>query len=159
MGLIRAAKLWDLTIPSDYKSSHVHHEVTEVAQPFRPRRAGPTPVAAAAAAAGGPALSERQSSFSHRLGLSKHGTPSLSPLSLRAGANSETASPIHKAAGGARVACGGARAYAMSKRGTSGASRPPLQPRRPSQNPAPTQRSRSLPASPPPQRRLLCAAA
>jgi hypothetical protein len=143
MVLVRVTRLADLQVPNDQVGSKMHHPASEVVPQ---KRAGGTGVLFSGY--DGTARCGAREPFSHRLGLSKHGLPSLSPLSLHSGAG--PASPIVKAqhAGAAHRlhACGTAHRLAAQRRGGSGGtggsgggaaaggggggggSRPPLQP-------------------------------
>ena len=116
MVLVRVARLPNLLVPSDHVGSKMHHAATEVLP--QPRRAGSTGVSFSGMASGSTAA--RCAGFSHRRGLSKHGLPSLSPLSLHGG--SGPSSPIVKHVGAAHHlhACGTAHRLAAQRRGGSG---------------------------------------
>ena len=171
MVLVRVARLPDLQVPSDQVGSKMHHPVSEVLKP--PPRAGSGGVSFSGLAVANDGMARcvgGRESFSHRLGLSKHGVPSLSPLSLHS--SSGPASPIvksHHAGAAHRLhACGTAHRLAAQRRGGSGdsggsggsaaavggggggGSRPPLQPCHVQQQQPPRAAgaSRSLHASP-----------
>ena len=130
MVLVRVTRLPDLQIPSDNASSKMHHVVTEVLPQLRRAGSNGVSFSGVAVASDGSARCLGRESFSHRLGLSKHAMPSLSPLSLHG--SSGPSSPIVKALHqGAALyhACGTAHRMAAQRRSSGsegGGSRPPL---------------------------------
>ena len=130
MVLVRVAHLSDLQVPSDQVGSKMHYPASEV---LPQKRAGSTGVAFSglAVANDGTARCVARDSRAEqarkaeqaRRGLSKHGVPSLSPLTIHSG--SGPASPIAKPATGAihhLHACGTAHRLAAQRRSGSGGS-------------------------------------
>ena len=120
MVLVRVAHLSNLQVPSDV-GSKMHYPASEVL----PQKSGSIGVSFSglAVANDGTARCVAREPFSHRRGLSKHGVPSLSPLTIRSG--SGPASPIAKPPTGAihhLHACGTAHRLAAQRRGGSGGS-------------------------------------
>ena len=124
MVLVRVAHLSDLQVPSDQVGSKMHYPASEV---LPQKRAGSTGVAFSglAVANDGTARCVARDSRAEqarkaeqaRRGLSKHGVPSLSPLTIH--------SPIAKPATGAihhLHACGTAHRLAAQRRSGSGGS-------------------------------------
>ena len=132
MVLVRVAHLSDLQVPSDQVGSKMHYPASEV---LPQKRAGSTGVSFSGLAVANDSTArcvareplsraeQARKAEQARRGLSKHGVPSLSPLTIHSG--SGPASPIAKPATGAihhLHACGPAHRLAALQRrsGSSG---------------------------------------